>query len=208
MVSHMDSGSESHGAVSLRERTRVRTREEIAAAALDLMEDQGYEATTVDQIARRAGVSNATFFRYFSSKEEVLFAGERIAEDLAVRLLADRADPAHSLLALMDPVSEMAAAVVADTGSMAHKLTRLVMTTRSLEGRSMRMRLRWERSMARQLARERGLSTPQTEDVLLANLAVACLAAALWSWQRQDSPSAIAAETRDVFRRAIRICAG
>ena len=50
---------------SLRERNRARTRLEIETAALELMERQGYQATTVDEIARRAGVSAATFFRYF-----------------------------------------------------------------------------------------------------------------------------------------------
>ncbi|MDI9897915.1 helix-turn-helix domain-containing protein [Rhodococcus sp. IEGM 1381] len=54
----------------LRERRRRETLLEITRAALDLFETQGCVATTVDQIARRAGVSPSTFFRSFTSKEE------------------------------------------------------------------------------------------------------------------------------------------
>jgi AcrR family transcriptional regulator len=54
----------------LRERRRRDTRLEITRAALELFEKQGCAATTVDEIARRAGVSPSTFFRSFASKEE------------------------------------------------------------------------------------------------------------------------------------------
>ena len=53
---------------TLRERNRRRTREEIAAAALTLFDQQGYEATTIEQIATAAGVSVATYFRHFPTK--------------------------------------------------------------------------------------------------------------------------------------------
>ena len=48
-------------------------RRSIAAAAVQLFVRQGYDATTVDQIARKAGSSRATVFRYFGCKEEILF---------------------------------------------------------------------------------------------------------------------------------------
>lgn len=54
----------------LRERRRRETRREISAAALDLFELHGAASTTVDDIARRAGVSPSTFFRSFATKEE------------------------------------------------------------------------------------------------------------------------------------------
>ncbi|MEW1959418.1 TetR family transcriptional regulator [Kineococcus sp. NPDC059986] len=50
-------------------------RERLQAAALDLFVDQGYDETTVSQIAARAGVTDRTFFRHFSDKRESLFAG-------------------------------------------------------------------------------------------------------------------------------------
>src|ERR1700758_1709772 len=51
-------------------------RERLENAALDLFTENGYEETTVAQIADRAGLNRATFFRHFADKREVLFGGE------------------------------------------------------------------------------------------------------------------------------------
>jgi AcrR family transcriptional regulator len=54
-----------------RQRKKTATRDRIRACALRLFREQGYDATTVDQIAAAAGVSHMTFFRYFPAKEDV-----------------------------------------------------------------------------------------------------------------------------------------
>jgi AcrR family transcriptional regulator len=54
-----------------RQRKKAATRDRIQACALRLFREQGYEATTVEQIAAAAGVSHMTFFRYFPAKEDV-----------------------------------------------------------------------------------------------------------------------------------------
>jgi AcrR family transcriptional regulator len=59
----------------LRARRQALTRKDIAAAALQLFEQHGYEDTTVEQIAEASGVSLRTFYRYCSSKDEVLTSG-------------------------------------------------------------------------------------------------------------------------------------
>jgi len=59
--------------------------ERLVLAAVDLFTEQGYDATTVAQIAERAGVTKSTFFRHFPDKRELLVAGQ---ETLS-RLLAD-----------------------------------------------------------------------------------------------------------------------
>ena len=60
-------------------------RERLVVAAVDLFVEQGYDATTVAQIAERAGVTKSTFFRHFPDKRELLVAGQ---ETLS-RLLAE-----------------------------------------------------------------------------------------------------------------------
>jgi len=61
------------GAVS---RWAPNARERLEDAALDLFVENGFEETTVAQIADRAGMNRATFFRHFADKREVLFGGE------------------------------------------------------------------------------------------------------------------------------------
>ncbi|MBI0381962.1 helix-turn-helix transcriptional regulator, partial [Streptomyces albiflaviniger] len=60
-------------------------QERLVRAALELFTEQGYDATTVNEIADRAGLTKTTFFRHFRDKREVLFAGQ----DTHTRLLAD-----------------------------------------------------------------------------------------------------------------------
>lgn len=60
-------------------------RERLVVAAVDLFTEQGYDATTVAEIAGRAGVTRSTFFRHFTDKREVLVAGQEALS----RLLAE-----------------------------------------------------------------------------------------------------------------------
>ena len=89
-----------------RERKKLETRQALEQAALRLFAERGYEQTTVEDIAEAADVAVRTFFRYFSSKQDVLF-GEvvtdrvtRVRSELAARP-ADE-DPLRSVRAVMD----------------------------------------------------------------------------------------------------------
>ncbi|RYJ25279.1 TetR-family transcriptional regulator [Streptomyces sp. L-9-10] len=82
----------------------------LATAALELYNERGYEQTTVAEIAKRAGLTERTFFRHYADKREVLFAGSGELQELFVRTVADApesATPIDALAAGLDAVSEM-----------------------------------------------------------------------------------------------------
>jgi AcrR family transcriptional regulator len=85
--------------------------ERLVVAAVDLFTEQGYDTTTVAQIAERAGVTKSTFFRHFSDKRELLVAGQ---ETLS-RLLADGIAEAP---ASVSPLEAVAAGLERASGAM------------------------------------------------------------------------------------------
>jgi AcrR family transcriptional regulator len=75
-------------------------RERLQDAALALFSENGYEATTVAQIAERANLNRATFFRHFADKREILFGGEDVLGALfadTIRQAPDDADVSECL---------------------------------------------------------------------------------------------------------------
>ncbi|MDT0435520.1 MULTISPECIES: TetR/AcrR family transcriptional regulator [Streptomyces] len=64
------------------------TRQRLAKAALELYSERGYEQTTVAEIARRAGLTERTFFRHYADKREVLFDGSEELRALFVTAVA------------------------------------------------------------------------------------------------------------------------
>ena len=74
----------------LRERKKLQTRERLTAAAMALFLEKGFEATTLDDIAAVAEMSRRSFFHYFASKEEVVFAWKDAFGDGLVAALAQR----------------------------------------------------------------------------------------------------------------------
>ena len=85
------------------------TKERLVRAALDLFTEQGYDATTVNEIAGRAGVTKMTFFRHFPDKREVLFAAgqEAHSQTLADAIAAapESATPLQTVAAALDALS-------------------------------------------------------------------------------------------------------
>ncbi|TVT18258.1 TetR/AcrR family transcriptional regulator [Amycolatopsis rhizosphaerae] len=75
-------------------------RERLVVAAVDLFTEQGYDATTVAQIAERAGVTRSTFFRHFSDKREVLVAGQETLSHLLAEGIAEAPEGASPLEAV------------------------------------------------------------------------------------------------------------
>src|SRR6266436_2144662 len=72
----------------LRERKKQKTRESIQRTALRLFEKQGYEETTIEEVAAAAEISPSTFFNYFPTKEDVVLFDAY--DPMAIRMLLER----------------------------------------------------------------------------------------------------------------------
>jgi AcrR family transcriptional regulator len=130
-------------------------RERLETAALDLFVENGYEETTVAQIADRAGLNRATFFRHFADKREVLFGGE----DRLAGLFADaiRAAPADATLSQCLQAAFAAAdvAMTPQQRAKAAQRVRVVAVNSELQERGLLKHARMARSISAAL-RERG----------------------------------------------------
>jgi AcrR family transcriptional regulator len=91
MTSSSEQAETVRPAVGLRERKKARTRSSIRSEAIRMFAEQGFAATTVEQIAEAAEISPSTFFRYFPTKEAVIVTDEYDPLILA----AFRAQPPH-----------------------------------------------------------------------------------------------------------------
>jgi len=91
----------------LRERKKQQTRETIERVALKLFADQGYDQTTLDEIADAADVSRRTIFAYFESKEDILFCDEPEYVEKVKQILEHRPSGATTVDALREFLSSV-----------------------------------------------------------------------------------------------------
>src|ERR1700731_4781356 len=148
--------------VAIGERKRRAIRAELSEAALQLLVERGFESVTIDDLARVAGVSRRTFFRYFSSKEDMVFA---FLDQWAVRLADDIvARPADE-----DPVAAV--------------LGRLVRETPALRQQERINREHLRAAVVTALARRLGVDEEQSlRPQILATIAFAPLDGAMFAW--------------------------
>lgn len=165
----------------LRARVRRRTREEVAQVAFDLFAERGFEVTTADEVAEAAGISRASFFRLFSSKEEAVFValeatGPAIAEALAARPAGE--DPWPALRSAFVEATDQ----YLDEPDQALARARLVQENPSLRARLIDLLNSWGREIREPLAERMGepADSLAVEAVVRAALAAFDVAAARW----------------------------
>ncbi|MGW8481811.1 TetR/AcrR family transcriptional regulator [Microbacterium sp. NPDC055903] len=117
-------------------------RSAVVAAALELFQERGYDQSSVEQIAKAAGVSRSTFFRQFGGKEDVVFADhEVLLEELRLFLAEEHEDP---WLAVCE-ASEHVFAHFARAPEMARRRYQVVRTVPALREREIVTVFRYER---------------------------------------------------------------
>jgi AcrR family transcriptional regulator len=180
---------------SLRERTRAAMRAEVSEVAFRLFAAQGFDNTTVDQIAAEAGLSRTTFFRYFGTKEDVVLGrmceiGHEIAAALAARPDGER--PWDSLRRAFDVITQ------ADPGEpeQPQNFMRLLSDAGALMTRQWEKTQGWQSMLVPEISRRLGAGPEPAGDprarVLVAS-AIDCLDAAADAWRASDGATPLSA---------------
>jgi AcrR family transcriptional regulator len=189
--------------VGLRERKKARTRDALRDAALALFHRNGFEQTTVEEIAEACEVSPRTFFRYFPTKEDVLFsdADERCGRLLAT--IAAQPPDAGPLPALLAG----SLAVADDYGAERARLVlrkRVLSSSPQLRASSAERQRGWEDAtfqLLSQRAAAAGVDASPFELRLVVATGLAALRVALDEWLDEDDPGEITPLVKDAFRR-------
>ena len=166
-------------------------RERLETAALDLFAENGYEETTVAQIADRAGLNRATFFRHFADKREVLFAGAEALRDLLVSAVADAPDSAAPIDAAVAGI-EAAGAAIQEGGDLARRRQTIIAASAELQERELIKLASLASALADEL-RRRGVPEPAASLTAEAGIAVFRIAFDRWILDpgQQDFPQLI-----------------
>jgi AcrR family transcriptional regulator len=135
-------------------------------AALELFLAQGYDATTTDQVATKAGVSTRTFFRYFDAKDEVLFSGQRFWSERVADMVAHQPAELKPMDAMCETLIELATGISREA---LVRYERIVNSSVSLQGRSSVELVENTRRIAEGLAARKGLEKPDDECKLMAS---------------------------------------
>ncbi len=119
--------------LGLRERKKAKTRAAIRQHALRLFQEQGYDATTVEQIAAAAEVSPSTFFRYFPTKEDVVLADD--LDPLMIAAFQAQPPDLRPIPALRNSIREVYAHLSADEWTQEQQRHQLILTVPELHAR-------------------------------------------------------------------------
>lgn len=158
------------------------SRQRLSEAALQLFAQQGYAATTVDDVAAAAGVTQRTFFRHFRDKEEVVFAADDgLLEVLLQEVCVARSDHAaeslrgalHAIARELEPMREPL-----------RLRARTIATDVALTGRELAKQTRWKDAVADAL---RGQGYDPRRADLLAHLGFAVFRHAQEAWLAEEA---------------------
>ncbi|WP_028805662.1 TetR/AcrR family transcriptional regulator [Streptomyces sp. 142MFCol3.1] len=153
-------------------------RGRLAEAALELYSERGYEQTTVAEIAKRAGLTERTFFRHYTDKREVLFAGSGELQELFVRAVTqapESAAPIDALALGLDAISR----VFVDRHEQSRKRHAVITANAELQERELIKLASMSAALADTL-RGRGVTEPAASLTAEAGMAVFKVAFECW----------------------------
>jgi AcrR family transcriptional regulator len=168
---------------SLWQRSRQAAYAEITSVAMRLFLDQGFERTTIDQIASAAGISRRSFFRYFGTKEDIVL-GDLANQGELVRDALERVPPTFGPWDALRQALHAVEALDVEPG-VTLKIATMMYGTPSLRARSIEKHLHWQSLLVPDIRRRLGVAEDDTTDPAPAAIvasAIVCLdvAGELW----------------------------
>jgi AcrR family transcriptional regulator len=172
---------------SLVDYKRRAVQQEVSRIALDLFSAQGFDKTTVDEIAKASGISRASFFRYFATKEDVVLFGNAEVGRLVLGTLRERPDTEPVWLALRVALEQASVRVDMPGGGLA--FVQMVIATPSIRRRQLEKQRAWLELLVPEVSRRlpnHTIPQPDLRARALVGAAFACLEAAVEAWAASD----------------------
>ncbi len=157
----------------------------LAQAALDLFAEQGFDNTTVAEIAERAGLTERTFFRHFNDKREVLFAGASALQDLLVTGVLGAPEGTTPIEAVVGAL-EAGASLLQQRHAFALHRYRVIEASIELQEREL-IKLASLATAVTVALHERGVAEPAASLTAEAGIAIFRVAFARWVQEPEDA---------------------
>ncbi|GGN14560.1 TetR family transcriptional regulator [Lentzea pudingi] len=148
---------------TLWDRSRQAVVAEIVETALALFAEQGYEATTMAQVAARAGVSQRSLFRYFGTKEDLVCGDQEALGDLLVATVEAHDSAASTWDALRAGFTTILTASD-HTPQRVLEISTLIFANPPLRSRYFEKRLRWQRALVPAIEKRMGIESGEIPD--------------------------------------------
>jgi AcrR family transcriptional regulator len=169
----------------LRSKARESVRAQIAAVAFNIFAERGFDAVTATEVAAAAGISRASFFRYFESKEEAVFvAQETIGAEIAAALR--ERPPGEDAWTALRRAFDAGVGTYYRSPADALARLRLVRCTPSLRAHQLDRLGHWRELIGVALAARLGLAAPDVRVEALVAAALGVLDAATSRWAQAD----------------------
>jgi AcrR family transcriptional regulator len=171
--------------VDLRSRTRESVRVQIAEVAFNVFAERGFDQVTATEAAEAAGISRASFFRYFESKEDAVFVAQ---EELGAKIAALlRARPAgEDAWTALRHSFDVVIGIYRESPSHALARLRLIRATPKLRAHQLERLDQWKVLIGAALAERLGLDRTDVRIEALVAAAIGALNAASSRWAASD----------------------
>lgn len=188
-----------------RARKKERTRHAIEDAAIELFSKRGYDATTIEDIAGRAEIAPSTFFRYFTSKADVILGDQNERLPALQQAIVDRPALDSDIEALRGALQEQWVAAIDPERTV--RIATAVASSPVLSGHASAVGRSWQIAASDALARRKGLERADQQCWIAATLALSTFGEAVKTWITDGCEGELAHAVDRTFDTLLALCA-